>query len=109
MLFVGVKNESWDSQTIRMRSGEEMRKARRMNKSKGEREIMYPWSEGKKEETEKEGQEEGNEEEKQRENRGKCLHHDKTGKFKEKRKPGLAQVMRTFGWKDKQELLHRLC
>lgn len=94
---------------MRMRSGEETRKVRRKNKSKGEREIMYPWSEGKKGETEKEGQEGRNKDEKQRENTGKRLHHDKNGKFKEKRKPGLVQVMRTFGWKDKQELLQRLC
>ena len=43
---------------------------------------------GKKEETEKEGQEGGKKEEKQRENTGKRLHHDKNGKFKEKRKLG---------------------
>ena len=43
---------------------------------------------GKKEETEKEGQEGGKKEEKQRENTGNRLHHDKNGKFKEKRKLG---------------------
>lgn len=58
---------------------------------------------------EKEGQERGKKEEKQRENTDKCLHHEKNGKFKEKRKLRLAQVMRTFGWKNKQEILNRLC
>lgn len=49
LLYVGLKNESWDSQTIRMKSGEEKRKVRRKNKSKGETETLYTWSGGKEE------------------------------------------------------------
>ena len=66
--------------------------------------------ERKRRETEKEvgkGRRRGRERE--RENIGEHSHHGKNGKFKGRRKLGLAQVMRTFERENKQELLSDMC
>ena len=111
MLYIGVNKELWDSQRVRVRSGEQKRKVRRKNKSKGERETMHTWSEGKeREERQKKRWGRGEEgEERERENIGEHSHHGKNGKFKGRRKLGLAQVMRTFERENKQELLSDMC